>query len=213
MATHMPGGTNKRKSGGPKTIGGKTRSSRNAIRHGLTTITLINPAYSSRMIEIAKFLCGDDQDPRLYQKALVVAQCDVLLAEISRYELLLIERLVDPNSLPTRKSKAEWKGRAKFCQRQHVLFDEVMAAHPRAGTPSDEEKTKTFHRLLAEFFGYRENRDGYSAFVAALPDIMRVNRYERRAWSRRQRAFSDFLALKSLSSYPNGRKFLKIAKK
>jgi hypothetical protein len=34
---------------------------------------------------------------------------------------------------------------------------------------------------------------------AALPDLARVARYERRAWSRRRRAFREFLAMKDAS--------------
>ena len=82
MRPDLPPGAKKR-AGGPKTAGGKVRSSRNAVRHGLTTISRHNRAFAPNIVEIAKAMCSDDQDPLLYDKALLVAECDVLLAEVS----------------------------------------------------------------------------------------------------------------------------------
>ena len=48
----------------------------------------------------------------------------------------------------------------------------------------------------AAFWRPIEDRDDCAAFVAALPDLTRVAHYERRAWSRRRRAFCEFLAIK-----------------
>ena len=192
----------KPRGGGPKTAGGRARSSRNAFRHGLTTITLSDPAYSPKISEIAKSMCGDDQDPRLYQKALVVAECDVLIAQIGSYKQALIARLVDPHALPTRKWLAEWNKRMDFHDRQDAMHDKIMAVHPGPGAVKEDDKTKTFNRLLCEFSDRGERRNAWQAFIAALPDIMRAARYERRAWSRRRRAFFEFITLKSFSSYP-----------
>jgi hypothetical protein len=150
MATQNPG-WRKRRSGGPKTIGGRARSSR---------------------------------------------------TQIGTYMRALIERLIDPHSLPTTQSMIEWTRRTDFYDRQLALDDEIMAVHPGPGAPSADDKTKTFNRLLAEFWPCLENRDACGAFVAALPDIMRAARYERRAWLRHRRAFCEFITLKSFSSYP-----------
>jgi hypothetical protein len=132
----------KPRGGGPKTAGGRARSSRNAFRHGLTTITLSNPAYSPKIREIAKSMCGDDQNPRLYQKALVVAECDVLIAQVGNYKQALIARLVDPNALPTRKSLLEWNNRMDLHDRQYAMHDKIMAVHPGPGAGTENDKTK-----------------------------------------------------------------------
>ena len=193
MRPDLPPGAKKR-AGGPKTAGGKVRSSRNAVRHGLTTISRHNRAFAPNIVEIAKAMCSDDQDPLLYDKALLVAECDVLLAQVRTYRMALIERLIELKSLPTTKRRTEWKNTRDFVHLQHKLYDEIMAVHPPPGAPCKEGK---FDRLLKIFFCWGQNRDDHTAFVAALPDIIRLARYKQRAWSRRSRAFREFLVIKS----------------
>ena len=193
MTPDLPSGAKKR-TGGPKTAGGKLRSSRNALRHGLTTISRLNRAFAPNIIEIAKAMCGDDQDPLLYDKALLVAECDVLLAQVRTYRMALIERVIDPESFPTTKRRTEWKNRAGFVHLQNKMYDKIMAVHPPPGAPCKDGK---FDRLLNKVFYWGEDRNDHAAFVAALPDVIRLARYEHRAWSRRSRAFREFLAIKS----------------
>jgi len=40
-----------------------------------------------------------------------------------------------------------------------------------------------------------QERDDYDAVEAAIPDLIRLERYERRAWSRQKRAIREFIAL------------------
>jgi hypothetical protein len=40
-------------------------------------------------------------------------------------------------------------------------------------------------------------RDEFDAMRLALPDLRRLERYERRAWSRRKRAIRDFIEITS----------------
>jgi hypothetical protein len=41
-----------------------------------------------------------------------------------------------------------------------------------------------------------EERDEIDAMCEAMPDLNRLDRYERRAWSRRKRAFRSFIEIK-----------------
>jgi hypothetical protein len=182
------------KGGGPKTAGGKARSSRNALRHGLTTISHHDSVWAPQIVEIAKAMCGKDQDPLVYHKALLVAECDVLLAQVRSYRMALMERVIDPSSMPTTKKRTEWKNRRDFSYLQTKWFEEIMAAHP---PPNFASTGGNFESLLKKFFYCGKDRDDQSAFAAAMPDIMRLARYERRAWSRRRHAFRDFLGIKS----------------
>jgi hypothetical protein len=182
------------KGGGPKTAGGKARSSRNALRHGLTTISRHDSAWAPQIVEIAKAMCGKKQDPLLYYKALLVAECDVLLAQVRSYRTALMERVIDPSSLPTTKKRTEWKNRRDFSKLQFNYFKEIMEAHPPADSPG---RRGNFDSLLKKFFYCGKDRDDQSAFAAAMPDIMRLARYKQRAWSRRRHAFRNFLAIES----------------
>ena len=40
-------------------------------------------------------------------------------------------------------------------------------------------------------------RDDFAAMVEAKPDLMRLERYQRRAWSRRRKAILEFIAIKA----------------
>ena len=65
-----------------------------------------------------------------------------------------------------------------------------MQAHPR---PEDAAPSKLFNTLLKAQFPYGEDREGSTALTVGLPDIVRLSRYERRAWVRRKRAFHEFM--------------------
>ena len=40
-------------------------------------------------------------------------------------------------------------------------------------------------------------RDEFAAMFEAMPDLVRLERYERRAWSRRRSAILEFIAIKA----------------
>jgi hypothetical protein len=77
----------------------------------------------------------------------------------------------------------------------------MLACYPLPGEPSTCTPGELDLRYAA-FWSRVDDRDDCAASVAALPDLVRVALYERRAWSRRRRAFCEFLAIKSRRGEP-----------
>jgi hypothetical protein len=156
---------NARKSRGPRTPEGKAAARRNALRHGITTITCRNPAFASEIEEMARALCEGDTSPCLFQHALVVAECDLVLRFLCRERVAVIERCRD--------------------NPEHLM--EEGADERREYEPLEPPT---------------QERDEVDAFCEAIPDLEKLERYERRAWSRQKRATRDFIGMKSWEDNP-----------
>lgn len=61
-------------------------------------------------------------------------------------------------------------------------------------TVSSEEEERALDLAIREV--KRQQRNEYEALQEAIPDLKRLERYERRAWSRQKRAVREFLNLK-----------------
>jgi hypothetical protein len=70
-----------------------------------------------------------------------------------------------------------------------AVFEELLD-EPK---PIDEQMLELARREIAA-----SGRDKYEALEAAAPDLMRLDRYERRAWSRQKRAFREFMRIKAV---------------
>jgi hypothetical protein len=68
---------NARRSTGPRTTAGKSRASRNALRHGLAAMSV--PAALPPLPEIervARAICGPGASPWQYQQAVIIAEAE-----------------------------------------------------------------------------------------------------------------------------------------
>ena len=88
-----PGGTKRRT--GPKTERGRRHSSRNALRHGLSTPIECDPHYSTLIDPLSRAILGDDLNPAHLPRARRVAQA---LLEVDR-----LRRFAEPVGHPARK--------------------------------------------------------------------------------------------------------------
>jgi hypothetical protein len=218
---------NGRRSRGPRTAAGKLRASRNALRHGLAGVSQLNPAYFPQIERIAKAYCEGDTDPLLLQQALIIAENDVILMCVNEQALAAIARMRDPDAIPFSHPKASLaRARARFAQAQ-TAYAELVKAKERAAALDDVDNSavrteKTGGDLAQEAAsncgadcataGASENRsvdgaqapsvraqcDEFEAIARAQPDLRRLERYQRRATSRRNRAIDDFIFIKSM---------------
>ena len=120
---------------GPKTSAGKARSSRNALKHGLS-IPVNRDKTLRRQIAVLARILAQSEAGNVFGQARAAAEA----------ELELVRARAVMEAVLTRAGNAEWNG------------------GPEQGT----------------------------ALVHLLPKLQRLERYERRAFSKRKRALRDF---------------------
>jgi hypothetical protein len=216
---------NGRKGRGPKTAAGKMTASRNALRHGLSATTHGKLIPKADIAVLAMGLCGNANDPALFRQAEIIAENVLILRAIAQQQVLVIERLHDPSARPfSQPDKTHLLRRACLRKQKEarkaiiVLRDALLAKHAAElplSSPDDyaTEIDELFPADLEELLQKREERgisvermcierrepplsfDEGSVIEAAAKDLCRLERYERRAASRMQRAILAFIGL------------------
>ena len=164
---------NARKSTGPRSGAGKNRSSRNAYRYGLTLSITSSAAYAKQLDRLVREIAGNTEDPILLERARAVAQAELALARVRRVKVALIERAsafgeLDPPQLTVAQMIRVLNA---FGGGRRIVPKPIDAS---ATMPSQEP--------------YRSAE----AIRRVLPELRRLDRYERRAAVRRHRAVLDF---------------------
>jgi hypothetical protein len=165
---------NARNSTGPRSTSGKKRASQNSLQHGLTK-PISSAAFAREVEMLARQIAGDTADRFTMELARGAAEAELELARVRRVRTALIERVAALGRFDVPKRFASpkdefawilqhfcgetvWKGRPKF------------AVDPLPAMPSQEPQRTA------------------EAVRRALPDLLRLNRYEARAVTRRDRA-------------------------
>jgi hypothetical protein len=167
---------NAQASTGPKTAAGKFRSSRNSHRHGLSLSVLRDPLLSQEAETLARKIAGKNPSVRALACArrIAEAQVDLIRVRKARHDLIA-DKLADPHYSPAESPSAA-KKRLELLERMQKLPD-----LPRI-------------RKMKEALSNEPNGAGKLAAIAIelVTEYALLDRYERRALSRRKFAMRDF---------------------
>jgi hypothetical protein len=193
---------NAQRSSGPRSTVGKGRVSSNALRHGLAALKHFDAMRPRDIDLMARAMCGDDIDPLLFEQAQLIAESELLLRCVRVEQLAVIERLRDVNAVPL-AIRDDSMARAKTrVLKMDLAAAELEQMRARFDAMTAEERTKLqedYDRELDELDSKPapiQERDEVDAMREAMPDLERLARYERRAWSRRKRSMRKFMEIK-----------------
>jgi hypothetical protein len=165
---------NARKSTGPRSGAGRKRASRNAYRHGLTLNITSTAAVAKQLDNLVREIGGDSEDAIVLERARAIAQAELDLARVRRAKVALIERACTFGELEPPQVLSSITQIIRFVN----AFDRGRLIVPK---PSDSSATMPSH----------EPDRSAEAVRRVLPELRKLDRYERRAVAQRERAVLD----------------------
>jgi hypothetical protein len=170
---------NARRSTGPRSAAGRKRSSRNSFRHGVTAGVTATAERIKYIERLAHKIAAGRTDVVTLGEARTVAQAAFELAQIRRVKVALISRVMAFGGLETPDPFESLDQKAKQLLRwlkRGELIPLKRAEIPAMPTTDPECTAEAIRR--------------------ALPELIKLERYERRAAGRRARALRSFLEWK-----------------
>jgi hypothetical protein len=175
---------NARSSTGPKSAAGKARSAKNAFRHGLNVPVLSDPLLAPEVEAMARRISGPYADAETVEWARRIAEAQFDLNRVRSSRRQLITRfLVDPSYRPRQVHRQRFRllnmvlgGRLRGAPIEVDEIKEMISPRP----PEGEEKLAV---ILKE----------------RILELAALDRYERRALSRRKLAIGNFDAARTLA--------------
>ena len=163
---------NATRSSGPKSVQGKARVAKNALRHGLAISLYHFPELSAAAELLAREIVGENADESRFEKARAFADAQLDLKRIRMLRLQAFQefQLVTPEQLQM--------------DRKQVVGDAINREPFRL----DPERV---NRALVLFTGVSErwrDPDFHDSIRKLGAVLRRLDRYERRALSKRKRA-------------------------
>lgn len=161
---------NARKSTGPRTRAGKDTARKNAYRHGLSTSATSILAFEPQVEQLAKKIAKADQVDLADARALAAAELD--LDRVQRVKAALINRLYVFGALDPQFIFGSLRQEVRYLK--WILWG-VVANFPEPPDPSITMPPEGPERMA-------------EAVVRSFPELLKLDRYERRAIARRNRA-------------------------
>ena len=173
---------NARASTGPKTERGKSRAIRNARRHGLSISIFSDPNRSAQIDNLALKIVGQEAEPNVIELARDIARAQIDLARVrlARHDLLS-RQLDDPEFRPN-----------EFFKDARTLTKAISRLMRASG--ADVVVPPPLAQLADHVMHWKPQ--GAEKFAYILSDLshqlLAMDRYERRALSRRKFAVRAF---------------------
>jgi hypothetical protein len=207
---------NARKSTGPKTKRGKSRASRNAVRHALSSANFGDPGLSDRVSLLAKAICNGERDPFVYDQAVIIAETQILLGRIRAARVAAIDAkpdlaraqlaitdfpLLDVELIDDHFNRGEYWTVVKAINRNTSAYRSwmtrmlsQMAARPKPPpcAQRDASLAESHSAERPDSIDHASELLAHAQILLALPKLLRFERYERRTLSRRKRALRRF---------------------
>jgi hypothetical protein len=152
---------NARRSPGPRSRAGRKRSSRNSFRHGLAAGVITNGGRIKWVERLAREIAGAGADIVTLECARSIAQAEFDLAQVRRVKLTVMSRIAALGGFQTSDASRSQDQQTR-CDVDRVETA-AMPMTPSDGTAAEEIRT-------------------------ALSELTKLDRYEQRAATRRERA-------------------------